>query len=207
MTLVEVLIAASILGLAIAPVVGILTNSFRQIRNEKMEATAANFAGKLLNVMLFQMKFDEVVNFDGSKADDPQGRLDGVAEGANAIDGTALEWRTELRVVGDPLSGRGPKFWFTQADSGLHRGGGHPGGETVDINGADTNLATDPGTSNKFFHWDLRKVDSKYINTGNSSRDIPVLVDIKLTIRWKGPGEDFNEERKQMLYTRKARLE
>jgi prepilin-type N-terminal cleavage/methylation domain-containing protein len=167
---VEILISTAILGLAMAPVIGMISKTFSQLRQEKTEALAANYAGKLLNQVLFEATFAEAQGM----TDTPTLKFD--QSDFDAEDGCRLKWKIECSAV--------PNLKFEYKSPIYHppHAGGEPG-----------------GTAFNDFNKTANDIDKKM---GNDT-----LLDVKLTIQWRSPGEAYNEERKRVLFTRKARLE
>jgi prepilin-type N-terminal cleavage/methylation domain-containing protein len=178
-SLVEVLISVAVLGLAMAPIVGIINRSTRQIRDEKMEATAANFAAKKLNEILTDMAFDqELIN--GTKAG---------LNGQETVDGTDVNWEATISAVA------GLKFRYRKLK--YHNPTGHESGETVALV-----YEPNPRGGGDEFNDEAKDIDAKYAGLGT------VMVDVKLFLQWK-PREDaaFDPRHQEYLFTRKAKLE
>lgn len=174
-TLTEIMVGVAILGLAMAPIIGMIVKTFSQIRNEKSEAIAANYAGKLLTALVFELKYDDVVN----KNDTADFKFSGTAN----LDGADLKWSVD--VV--PVAGLTFKYMKPEYHAP------HTGGEAAGIKFEQLSGST-------VWNRTAGEIDSKFRNT-------TVMCDVRLTIQWKSPGEAYDNERKQVLYTRKARIE
>lgn len=174
-TLTEIMVGVAILGLAMAPIIGMIVKTFSQIRNEKSEAIAANFAGKLLTQLMFEMKYDDVVGTNDS--------ADFKFDSTTNIDGCDLKWKVDVAPVNNlTFENMKPQYHAPHT-------GGEPGGTVfVQLNGSTTWVRT------------AGEIDSKF--NGQT-----VLCDVRLTIQWKSPGEAYDNERRQVLYCRKARIE
>lgn len=174
-TLTEILVGVAILGLAMAPIIGMIVKTFSQIRAEKSEAIAANYAGKLLTAVVFELKYDDVVG----KTDTADFKFDGTAN----LDGADLKWTVDVEPVNNlTFQNMKPQYHAPHL-------GGEPGGTIfVQLNGSTTWVRT------------AAEIDSKF--SGQT-----VMCDVRLTIQWTSPGEVFDNERRQVLYTRKARIE
>lgn len=174
-TLTEIMVGVAILGLAMTPIIGMIVKTFSQIRNEKSEAIAANYAGKLLTGIVFEMKYDDVVARNDS--------ADFKFNSTTNIDGCDLKWSIEIAEV------NGLTFKYMKPE--YH--GPHTGGEVAGIKFEQLGGST-------VWNRTAAEIDRKFL--GKS-----VMCDVKLTIQWKSPGEAYDNERKQVLYTRKARIE
>lgn len=197
-TLVEVLVSVAILGLAMAPIVGIVHRSFSDIRKEKDEATAANFAGQLLNQILFEAPYADVYNQSyTSPAPESEPIIpSGNRLGSRAVDGTELEWRVTVNRMNDL------RFLYRQ----LTYHPGETGGETRDIAGFPLGVfqpvgsTNDQGADDRQFNNPPLKIDKKF--TGSYSS---VMCEVMLEIRWRPPGGTWSPYEK--LYVRRAKLE
>lgn len=197
-SLVEVLISVAVLGLAMAPIVGIVHNSYSQIRQEKDEAAAANFAGTLLNQILFEAKFLDVVNnsYTSAALSPPQPVLTG-AEVTYMVDGTEMAYKTTVT----PMS----SLDFIYRQMIYHPGEG--GGETNNIGGFPATVfkrvtALDTqGVDPQEFKNPPNKIDKKFAPTASD----PVMCEVVLELRWRPPGGTYTPYEK--LYVRRAKLE
>lgn len=82
-SLVEVLIACAIMAAALVPIMGIISNSHRQIAAEKAEATAASWATTKLQEAVYTLPFGEVNSGSGEEV----------------IDGTTIRWTLDVTEV------------------------------------------------------------------------------------------------------------
>lgn len=181
-TFTEVLVATAILGLAMAPAVGALVKTFSQIQSEKSESIAAAYAGKLLNQILFELSFDEVL----SKTNTPNFKFSETS--GFLLDGCTMKWNIEV----EPVSGL--TFRFMRPEYHAPDPGGERG--TVVFQQSGDSGVTTPTRFNRT----VDRIDSKFAGQ-------QVLCDVRLTIEWISPGETYSPERKQVLFTRKARVE
>lgn len=178
-TFTEILVGVAILGLAMAPVVGMIVKTFSQIRAEKSEAAASNYAGKLLNQVLFELSYGELI----AKTNTPTFKF----TGTDSVDGADLSWTVEIQEVNG--------ITFRHKKPEYHNPNPHVGGEPA------SPIFKKWTDSSDIFKQTAGEIDSKFAGT-------TVLCDVKLTIQWKNPGDaGFDNDRKQVLYTRKARLE
>lgn len=188
-TLVEVLISCAVLGLALAPIVGIVHKSFSDIRKEKNEATAATFAGGLLSRILAEATFEQVL------ANNVPGVMPG---GTTIVDGCDIQWETER----NPMTNlrflyRRFKYHFPE-HTGTEVAFGAPGGGL-----SPTYFMIDPaGTGPDQFAYNnlARDVDFKFAGSN------PVLCEVRLRIHWRSPGDAAYPTTWESLYVRKAKL-
>jgi prepilin-type N-terminal cleavage/methylation domain-containing protein len=191
LTLVEVLVSVAILGLALAPIVGMLHKSFGDIRAEKDEATAAGVAGQLLNQILFEAPYAQVKANGYVSAGPPSETI--MPAGNKTVDGTYVEWDTTVQ----PVSGL--KFKFNKYK--YHNK--HTGAEPVPGSLTDGALFyTDSGSGTTTYDKQVGDVDTKYNAAPISGQ---VMVEVELKVRWRPPGVTATKEEK--LYVRRAMLE
>lgn len=180
--LVEVLVSVAILGLAMAPIVGIVHRSMSQIRAEKDEATAANVAGQVLNRILFEIPYDQVRanSFTGVMPD-----------GSEDIDGTHVEWKTFV----NPLANL--KFLYRRVKYHTSHGSAREPLILPTTAGAlYTDSANSPPT---LYNNAANEIDKKYSGA-------PVMCDVKVEVKWRSPGET-RFGRTETLFVRRAKLE
>ncbi len=192
LTLVEVLVSVAILGLALAPIVGMLHKSFGDIRAEKDEATAAGVAGQLLNQILFEAPYAQVKANSYTSAGPPSETI--MPGGNKTVDGTYVEWETEVQPVSN-LRFKFNKYKYHNK---------HTGQEPVPGSLTDTSLFyTDTGSGTTTYDKLVGEVDTKYNAAPISGQ---VMTEVEVKVRWRPPGATtFSKEEK--LYVRRAMLE
>ena len=192
-TLVEVLVAVAILGLALAPVVGMMHKSFSDIRSEKDEANAAAVAGQILNQILFEIPFDNIVSNSYSSPGPPAETI--LPSGSKTVDGTLVSWTVDRAPMTNlkflfrrlkyhpPDAGQEPAPTWPPVDAQFYKA---PAGQV----GADAyQLLSAPN-----------QIDNKFSSLPS------VLYELKLTIGWRPPGAAA-DTKKEMLYVRRAKLD
>lgn len=195
-SLVEVLISVAVLGLAMAPIVGIAHRSFSQIRTEKDEATAANVAGQILNQVLFEAKYDEVLANSYTSPGPPPQQILSTGAMTMTVDGTEVEWKTTITPM-DSLQFIYRQFTYHPGESG---------GETNSIAGFSfptfkrvSSLDTQ-GADDRQFNNAAQKIDKKFVGTRPA-----VMVEVHLELRWRPPGGTYTPY--ENLYVRRAKLD
>jgi type II secretory pathway pseudopilin PulG len=191
-TLVEVLVSVAVLGLALAPIVGIAHKSFSQIRAEKDEANAAAVAGQLCNQILFEIPYEKIIakSYQNTSVSPPETIL---PEGEKTVDGTLVHWEVDIQPV-DPL-----RFAFRR----LKYHGTHPNAVDANVTQAQFNDSTlfyqDGAAGPTLWNKAVTDIDKKY------SGD-PVMHDCKIDIKWKAPGATA-WSRTETLFVRRAKLD
>ncbi len=85
-SLVEILMGTGILAAALVPIGWYFVSSARQQANLKAEASAAAYAGKVMNRILDEIPFDDLASGLGETVE---------------IDGTTIQWSAEVVDLGD----------------------------------------------------------------------------------------------------------
>ena len=195
-TLVEVLISVAILGLAMAPIVGMMHKSFGDIRAEKDEATAASIAGQLLNQFLFGATYEDVLG-NSSNVKDPEDSTKSIMPTGNkTVDGTYVEWDTTVQAMTNSTL----KFIYRRYKYHPPDGCGASGvanlADPALFYADDQNSGSDP----EQYKRPVTDVDKKYAGLAG------VMCEVELKIRWRPPGATtFTKEEK--LYVRRAKLD
>jgi len=83
-SLVEILIAVSIMAAALAPIIAIFSHTHSQIQSEKAEATVATFASSVMGDNIYKKDYDEVTSGGDTVV----------------IDGTTIKWNLSVQPVG-----------------------------------------------------------------------------------------------------------
>lgn len=195
-TLVEVLVAVSILGLALAPVVGMFHKSFGDIRAEKDEANAAAVAGQILNQILFEAKFKDVLANSYTSPGPPSEVI--LPSGNKTVDGTFVDWT----VTSQPVANL--KFLFRRLKYHPKDLGPEPVPASLDdVAKFYQDLPSPPGSGTCQFNRQAGDLDAKYKVAPYLGT---VLLEVMLKIRWRPPGAaTFTKE--EALYVRRAMLE
>lgn len=191
--LVEVLVSVAILGLALAPVVGMMHKSYSAIRQEKDEAQACAMAGQLLNQVLFEIPYNTVVAAGAySNPGPPPEQI--FPTGTKTLDGTQMDW--DFTVTPMPIKFLYRRYKYHTQHSGAM--------EPVPASLSNPALFyADPKNSGLGdplrYRRDAVDIDSKFGTT-------PVLCEIELKIRWRPPGAT-TPTKEEKLYVRRAKLD
>lgn len=177
-SLVEILVATLIFAFALIPVVTLTQGSVRHMQDDKAAVAAGNLAGRVLNHLLYKADFDST-----ELAPDRNDEVNEPPSEAN--DFVSFRYFVEIKQV------QGLTFSYEKVPY-------HP----PCPGGTEARYQAPPTQAPPYVY---ANVPVDQLDRENAGR--PSLKTIKLTIQWKRPGETFDDQRRVLLITRRARLE
>jgi len=202
LTLVEILVASTIMASLLIPVVRSFSTSSRRLRSEQLENAAASFAQRILEQRIFGRPFDNLGTVNGQPENE-------VIVGPEGIAFPADNNEPETRI--DGVAGLWVKYSLLISD---HVVTDPPGANPVSFNFTEIPYAS-CGADTDYQYNAAQELTKNLVEIDRDNLNKSVLKDILVILEWRGvsdpvlvPGTPIDDPaRRTVLLTRRTRLE